>query len=151
MDTRLFHTQIKIEFDIVGQPQCVVSIDDLVIYQDVVKKSFCLCYDQHLTPGNHKLKIDHKNKSCQDSSTALIIKSLEFNSLGSPKFIWAGKYYPDYPEPWATEQRNAGSILEPELAQISHLGWNGTWILEFSAPIFTWIHHVEDMGWIHSC
>lgn len=31
----------------------------------------------------------------------------------------------------------------------TYLGWNGLWVLEFELPIFTWIHKLENLGWIY--
>jgi hypothetical protein len=105
--------------------------------------------DLELAPGNHNIVVEHCNKRSNDPSTELIITAITFNGISSPKFVWEGMYVPDYPEPWATEQRLAGNTLFKELAVTTHLGWNGKWTLIFTAPVFTWIHRVEDLGWIH--
>ena len=65
--------------------------------------------------------------------------------IQDPKFAWAGIYRPEYPEPWASEQTN----LATELSSHTYLGWNGTWRLTFGVPVFTWIHQVQNLGWIY--
>jgi hypothetical protein len=30
------------------------------------------------------------------------------------------------------------------------MGWNGRWELNFRVPIFTWIHQLENLGWIYA-
>jgi hypothetical protein len=80
---------------------------------------------------------------------AVIIEQISFFGIQDPKFVWAGVYKPQYPEPWATEQRNAGQILHPELCPHTYLSWPGIWTLDFDVPIFTWIHNTQDLGWIY--
>jgi hypothetical protein len=87
------------------------------------------------------LKVTHFDKADHDPTTAVIIKSIEFFGIADPKFIWAGKYYPDYPEHYPEK-------ISPRLAQ-DYLGWNGVYLLEFSIPVFTWIHQTQNLGWIY--
>jgi hypothetical protein len=77
------------------------------------------------------------------------ITSLAFNGIASAKFIWHGRYCPEYPEPWATEQQAQGLVLESEISNTDYLGWNGEWSLDFTVPVFTWIHKTENLGWIY--
>ena len=48
------------------------------------------------------------------------------------------KDYTDYPD--------KNPVLQPH----TYLGWNGRWVLEFETPVFTWIHRLEDLGWLYS-
>lgn len=147
MAIKLYNTRITIELDTVGAPNGVAYLDG-VPFTSVQKISGPTSFmvNQMLPAGDHVLEIKHLHKPADDPSTALIIKSITFNNIPSDKFVWAGKYTPEYPEPWATEQ---GSTLARELDHTGYLGWNGVWRLEFTAPIFTWIHGVEDLGWIY--
>jgi hypothetical protein len=149
MVTRLYHTALAIDLGVTGTPDVCVSLNGVEIHNGVINKSVIMCIDGDLEPGDHVLVIEHKNKQPNDSSTELAITSITFNGITSPKFAWQGTYIPNYPEPWATEQLKAGRKLESELVATTHLGWNGKWTLTFTAPVFTWIHHVEDLGWIH--
>lgn len=86
------------------------------------------------------------NKTPTDQHTAVVIDKIEFFGISDPKFAWLGQYCPDYPEPWYGQQD-----LRPDrtLHNIDYLGWNGVWRLEFAVPVFTWIHKVQNLGWIH--
>ena len=101
------------------------------------------------------LSVEFINKHDSDTDIAnnldkaVIIKNITFNNITSPKFVWAGIYKPEYPEPWATEQQNQNIVLLPQLPAHNYLSWNGKWTLTFSVPIFTWIHHIENLGWIY--
>jgi hypothetical protein len=77
---------------------------------------------------------------------AVIIDSVEFFGISDPRFVWAGVYWPEYPEPWLSQQNPS-----PQAALTNHnyLGWNGVWRLNFDVPVFTWIHKTLGMGWIY--
>jgi hypothetical protein len=87
------------------------------------------------------LKITHFDKADDDSNTAVIIKDIKFFDISDPKFVWAGVYYPEYPEHYP----NKTSPLPGQ----GYLGWNGVYRLEFSVPVFAWIHKIKDFGWIY--
>lgn len=137
MATKLYHTRIVVELDTVGAPEYSIRLDGRKVTRLITAD---------LTPGTHILEIEHKNKDPDDPDTALVIKSITFNDITSDKFVWAGVYTPDYPLSWYNEQ----PVKPPqELTYSNYLGWNGVWRLEFTAPIFTWIHGVEGLGWIY--
>jgi hypothetical protein len=96
--------------------------------------------------GSCELTIELIDKTAQE---AVVIESISFFDIEDPKFVWAGVYTPEYPEPWATEQRDQGVVLKPHLCPHTYLGWNGKWTLTFDLPVFTWIHRVQNLGWIY--
>ena len=77
--------------------------------------------------------------------TAVIIEQVKFNGISSPKFAWAGIYTPQYPLHYLKDNPTSATALSPH----TYLGWNGTWTLEFTVPVFTWIHQIEGLGWIY--
>ncbi len=81
---------------------------------------------------------------------AVIIERVDFFGIQDPKFAWAGVYEPVYPEPWATEQRDQGNVLKQHLSPHTYLSWPGKWTLTFDVPLFTWIHRLQNLGWIYS-
>ena len=87
------------------------------------------------------LKITHFDKADDDSNTAVIIKDIKFFDISDPRFVWAGVYYPEYPEHYPDKTY--------PLPGHGYLGWNGIYRLEFSVPVFTWIHQTLDLGWIY--
>jgi hypothetical protein len=156
MATKLYRTQAEI--CLIPQwhldpPQIQVQLDKVVLFQDKIKDLTKIQFDQDLTPGDHQLQILFTNKTEQDTNLtlgldkAVIIDHIVFNKIHSPKFVWQGIYRPDYPEPWFSEQKTPPAA---ELNYHNYLGWNGQWTLTFRAPIFTWIHQVENLGWIYS-
>jgi len=92
------------------------------------------------------LEIEHLGKTDIDPDTAIVIDSIDFFGIQDPKFAWAGVYYPEYPEPWASQQ-----LVKPptEIMGQTYLGWNGIYRLKFGVPVFTWMHQVQNLGWIY--
>lgn len=93
------------------------------------------------------LEIQMINKLSTDYNMAVVIDKIEFFGISDPKFVWLGTYTPSYPEPWFSQQTPTPSNT---LNNVTCLGWNGPWRLEFDIPVFTWIHKVQNLGWIHT-
>lgn len=96
--------------------------------------------------------LNKHNHDCvpdQNLDKAVIVDSVGFFDIVDPRFVWAGVYEPEYPEPWATEQKNQGVVLKQQLCPHNYLGWNGKWTLTFDVPVFTWIHKIQNLGWIY--
>ena len=80
---------------------------------------------------------------------AVVVESVSFFGIQDPRFAWAGVYEPQYPELWATQQRDQGVVLKQHLSPHTYLSWPGKWTLTFDVPVFTWIHRVQNLGWIY--
>ena len=80
---------------------------------------------------------------------AVVVESVSFFGIKDTKFAWAGVYEPQYPEPWATQQHDLGVVLKQHLSPHTYLGWPGKWTLTFDVPVFTWIHRLQNLGWIY--
>lgn len=130
-------------------PECCVLLDNQIIFQGTVDKLTQIVHQAALDKTAHNLCLKYQNKSDTDFSQSIQIKSIRFNGIEDMKFIWIGEYCPTYPEPWATEQQQQGVALPSILTNTDYLGWAGTWTLEFTAPIFTWIHQVKNLGTIY--
>ena len=98
------------------------------------------------------LSVELLNKTDADTvpdkglDKAVIIESVGFFGILDDRFIWLGEYCPEYPEPWYSEQTVKPA---PLLKNHTYLSWNGKWTLTFTVPVFTWIHGVQNLGWIY--
>lgn len=134
-------------------PQIKIGVDD-VLSDVILTESTTFNFDVDAV-DKCKLIIEFLNKTDQDTipeqnlDKAVVIESIDFFGISDPRFVWSGIYEPTYPEPWATEQRDLGVILTPQLSNTNYLAWNGKWTLTFDVPVFTWIHKVQDLGWIY--
>ncbi len=90
-------------------------------------------------------KTDADTDMVNNKDTAVIIDQIKLNGMSSPKFAWVGVYTPTYPLHYINDNPTAASILSP----FTYMGWNGVWVLEFTVPVFTWIHKIEGLGWIY--
>lgn len=85
----------------------------------------------------HHGKTEDEYKSAKD--LAVIIEEIEINGISDPKFIWQGKFHPEYPR-W---EEDKGPI------DTNYLGFNGEWKLTITIPAYTWIHKTLGLGWIY--
>jgi hypothetical protein len=131
-------------------PEINIGIDDDV--QQIILTDNQRFHYEFMADNTSTLSIELLNKTdadtCPDKGLdkAVIIESISFFDIADNRFIWAGEYCPDYPEPWYSEQ-----IIKPEplLKNHTYLSWNGKWRLTFTVPVFTWIHNTQNLGWIY--
>jgi hypothetical protein len=69
----------------------------------------------------------------------LNIKSIEIDEIDIGALVYEGVYTPDYPEPWATQQRDAGVVLEKTSKNVTQMGHNGVWTFSFTSPFYMWL------------
>lgn len=126
-----------------------VDLDGDIYYQADVLGPVEIFIDRSLNQGSHELTVHFYGKTDLDQHQALRVSDLEIFGLSDKKFIWEAEYNPCYPEPWYTQQIQQGLMLPRSIKQVDYLGWNGTWNLKFELPVFTWIHRVQNLGWIY--
>lgn len=127
-----------------GQPWVKITVNGITETQQLTDiKDFIF---EFTAIDSSSLIIEHYNKDDADPDTTVEIVSVSFFGIQDPKFIWEGTYTPVYPEPWASEQLTP---LPVKITKQTCLGWNGTWKLDFSVPVFTWIHRVQNLGWLY--
>jgi hypothetical protein len=128
-------------------PEVSISVPGHVTHETLWKpKRIELEYSG--SQGQLEVKFHNKNYNEYTGThdMAVIIDSVEFFGISDPRFVWAGVYWPEYPEPWLSQQ-----TPPPQTALTNHnyLGWNGVWRLNFDVPVFTWMHKTLGMGWIY--
>lgn len=142
------------EFDIVliphwwnSIPEITYGLDDVVIETIPITTIMRLNINKSLSKGSHKFWFTFNNKNYNDCKLdqnldmAIEIQSITFEGMNLDRFKWAGMYYPNYPLDYPKK--------EPVILSATYLGWNGRWELPFSTPIFTWIHKLENLGWLY--
>ena len=113
----------------------------------LLSSSTVLSFCPDLEEGPQEFVLDFFNKTDSTPDMAVEIVNVKFEDMALDRFKWNNRYYPRYPEPWASEQPEP----LPEFQQsATYLGWNGRWVLNFETPIFTWIHRLENLGWIYT-
>jgi len=69
----------------------------------------------------------------------LHIKELEIDEINIGALVYEGVYTPRYPEPWASQQRKAGSKLEESFKNVTSMGHEGKWSFKFESPFYMWL------------
>jgi hypothetical protein len=139
MVTNSYPVEVGILLKPVGSPKCRISLQDHLIELTVDHEQWISLSSQG--HGTVDLSIEHYDKAELDPTTALIIDQIRFNEIISPKFVYQGVYYPAYPKHLINNEK--------VISHQNYLSWNGTWRLEFTLPIYIWIHKTLDLGWIY--
>ena len=69
----------------------------------------------------------------------LHIKGIEIDEIDLGALLYEGVYTPRYPEPWATQQRKAGTELKESFKNVTVMGHDGTWRFKFESPFYVWL------------
>lgn len=139
-----YPVQLCVKLRPIGQPWVKVSVHGITEARQLTTVDDFVF--ELSASNNLSLIVEHYNKDAADAVTAVEIVSVSFFGIQDPKFAWAGTYTPVYPEPWASEQL---TTLPCTITPQTYLGWNGTWRLDFSVPVFSWIHQVQNLGWLY--
>lgn len=144
----MFNTKLSVTLRPEGvfTPHIRYGIDQIDMPLILLTDITTLDFNVDLSSGTHKFILSFENKTNETHDQAVIIESITVEGMTLDRFKWAGKYYPVYPEPWASQQTEK---LPTVIDSSTYLGWNGRWELEFSVPIFEWIHRIENLGWIY--
>ena len=69
----------------------------------------------------------------------LHIKSMEIDEIDLGALVYEGVYTPQYPEPWASQQRQAGVELQESFKNVTSMGHDGKWAFKFQSPFYMWL------------
>ena len=123
------------------------SMGDIISTED---KPTLIEFEHELDDGQeYSLKIKRAGKSKGQTvanekgdlikDQLLHIKSIEIDEIDIGALVYEGVYTPDYPEPWATQQAEAGTKLQKSFKNVTTMGHNGTWKFKFSSPFYMWL------------
>ena len=132
-------------------PEINIGVDNN-IQRIILRDNQTFNYEFTANNNQSTLTVELLNKTDADTrldlglDKAVVIESISFFDITDDRFVWAGEYRPEYPEPWYSQQTHCP---EPLLKSHTYLSWNGKWSLTFDVPVFTWIHKVQHLGWIY--
>jgi len=136
----VYNTQVEISLEPVGYPEVCISVGDRVIFNGVCNSPCVRMFNVDQELGSFTISVAMLNKEDNDPDTAIIIKSIKFNGITDPKFLWQGVYYPEYPKHFFDRPKS--------LPGQTYISWNGVYQLTVTVPIFTWMHQTLDLGWV---
>ena len=87
--------------------------------------------------NNNQTMVNDKGDILKDQ--LLHIKSIEIDDIDIGGLVYEGIYTPQYAEPWATQQREAGVELCESFKNVTQMGHNGKWEFKFSSPFYMWL------------
>ena len=87
--------------------------------------------------SNNQTVINEKGDILKDQ--LLHIKSIEIDEINIGALVYEGVYTPQYPEPWATQQRESGNDLKDSFKNVTQMGFNGEWKFKFTSPFYMWL------------
>tara|TARA_Y100000592_G_C5201371_1_gene190708 strand:+ start:6 stop:488 length:483 start_codon:yes stop_codon:yes gene_type:complete len=92
-----------------------------------------------LRSGNQKGQTIVNEKGDILKDQLLHIKSIEIDQIEIGALVYEGVYTPQYPEPWASQQKAAGNDLPDSFTNVTIMGHNGSWKLGFTSPFYMWL------------
>ena len=146
-ETRLSLTIVPLWKD--TAPRIKIHVNDTCEFDDVWAETGIWTWRGNLPQGEHWLHVELYDKNDMDSTQSLQVKDIVLNDIPSDDAVYQSLYRPIYPEPWASQQVQQGHTLSPVLTGVDYLGWNGRWSLKLEIPVFTWIHKIQNLGWIY--
>ena len=99
-------------------------------------KEYILTIDRSGKASNQTV-VNDKGDILKDQ--LLHIKGIEIDEIDIGALVYEGVYTPEYPEPWATQQREAGVELRESFKNVTQMGHDGKWEFKFASPFYMWL------------
>ena len=125
------------------RPQFSIWLDDhLVVSSEIVGAvQQEIKFERTIDEGTHTLKIRLENKTYSDTvlengeivqDMLLNIDGITIDDISLDNLLWSAEYILDKPQ-----QYNGQTITKMD--NCVNLGWNGTYVLEFTSPFYVWL------------
>ena len=121
-------------------PHFTVLHDTNIVYGEttVADQHIATFQIEDLKEGTHVIQVLRTNHD-QITDQLLTLESITADDIDLAKVLSHCKYYPKYPEPWFSEQKEAGVEWPEYFSGSLDWGWNGNWTLVYKAPFYTWL------------
>jgi len=131
-------------------PQIIYGIDTNILSQQSIRYAQEIVINTKLSLGSHRFFLELVNKDYaankKDRDMHIKIKHIGFQEM-EENFHYFSKYRPMYPTQWLQQQKEMGKEW-PETILSNHIGWNGTYYIDFETPVYRWIHRKLNLGWL---
>lgn len=134
-------------------PQIKVSIDDQEKFSGAVAERQTVEFNHVLDFQEHTLSIQRSGNTNKQvritelgefQGQGILLEQIKIDGVNIRNLIWTNSYYePEYPEPWATQQRGQGIELEQQVVGETNFSHNGIWRLKFTSPFYKFL-----MNWM---
>jgi hypothetical protein len=124
--------EFDIQLDVQGDPVLDIYIDNTLYTQPK--------FSATLEFGKHELRIVHSGKTNKTPEQSVLIKSITVDGINIQDILYTDSTNtPEYPEPWATQQRAEGVVLEETVLGQCELSHNCVWPLDFTSPFYEFV------------
>jgi len=148
-----YEIKIKILIEpsyLVSAPHVICGIDKNIFFQNYIEKVEELIIQDTVTIGTHRFFLQLTNKddatSKKDKDMFVKIKSIAFQDI-EENLHYFSRYRPEYPQKWLQQQKQLGKQWNDTILS-DHIGWNGTYYIDFETPVYRWIHRKLNLGWL---
>ena len=112
-----------------------LAFDGLIMYNQTVKFNYTIDFDKP-----HQLRIERYGKETSrprnDVHQTLILDKIVIDGVNIQNIIWSRSYnQPNYPLSYSRDNPDLEKIIVAE----THFGFNGTWRLNFTSPLYKFV------------
>jgi|688.fasta_scaffold325873_2 hypothetical protein len=137
-------------------PGVTISVDDTIKFDGLVTETntninfvHTLTFDQPHQLAITRYNKDDTQRQCDFDGTVrdqlLTITRIIIDGIDIKNIIQSQSFNePIYPEPWASEQKQLGIVLDKLVIAETCFGHNGTWRLNFTSPFYKFLYNSMD-------
>lgn len=130
---KFYPIRVEVLLEPVGYPTVEVVCNNQVKTMRLFREPSWTSFEFEQTAGPLQLTVEHRDRDPKDGVTAVEVKAVKINGIESPKILYQGLYYP----------------TGMPVRRTTYIDFNGVWVLDFSAPVYTWLHQTLSLGWIY--
>tara|TARA_B100001094_G_C18156171_1_gene786584 strand:- start:1576 stop:2043 length:468 start_codon:yes stop_codon:yes gene_type:complete len=131
-------------------PSILVKLDNKIIKEFnsfVDKQKTTISVEVNAEDSEHQLVIERQNKSIKDTvlndskiikDSTINIEDVVIDNISIEPLLDKAFFYPQYPEPWLSQQKQIGKDPPIKYDYCRILHHNGEWKLNFTSPIHVW-------------
>jgi hypothetical protein len=139
METIDFRFELQSNF-VSNPPRFSIYNNDKLVFeetpvQDLYTAEFSLLMSNQIENVLQIMRTNHDERTDQQ----LILNKVYADDIDLENILNQGKYYPIYPEPWHSQQKEQNNDLPEYYSGSLCWGWNGVWKLEYTTPFYQWL------------
>jgi len=128
-----YPVRVEVLLEPVGYPTVEVVCNNQVKTMRLFREPSWVSFEFEQIAGPAQITVEMFDKQADDHTTAVIVKTIKLNDIEHMQNTYQGMYYPHGMEP----------------RRDTYLAWNGVWTLDFTVPVYTWMHQTQSLGWIY--
>tara|TARA_B110000977_G_C10936073_1_gene439048 strand:+ start:379 stop:846 length:468 start_codon:yes stop_codon:yes gene_type:complete len=110
-------------------------------------KEKTISFEHNVVEQKNELVIERKGKTIHDTAVSsgkitmdsvVNIRDITMDKISVKPLLTMASFYPQYPEPWYTEQKQMDKTPPESYSYTTALHHNGQWRLQFEVPIHVW-------------